>query len=67
MFCTHFEEKVILLKFVHYELVFPLKVFFLIICGRNLTDECIGIFSDQCICIDCIGLDPALSESKHIC
>ena len=28
MFCTHFEEKVILLKFVHYEHVFSLKVLF---------------------------------------
>ena len=38
------------------------RVVFIIICGTNLTDACIGhFFSDRCICIDCIGLDPALS------
>ena len=38
MLRTHFEEKVILLKFVHY------KPCVFIICGKNLTDEWIGIF-----------------------
>ena len=37
------EEKVTLLKRVHLKiLVFEKKVLFLIICGKNLTDACIG-------------------------
>ena len=39
---THFEEKVTLSEFIG--CVFSQKVLFLIICGKNLTDECIGNF-----------------------
>ena len=64
MFRTHFEEKVTLLKFAHNESCVFAKMLIFIICGKNLIDACNNIFSDRCIRIECIGLDPALIDDN---